>query len=253
MNLPGWTGNTPGESPGGTPAFATTHWSVVLMARGGEETGATEALEKLCRAYWYPLYAHVRRRGHDPHEAQDLTQAFFERLLNRGFLRAVDRNKGRFRTFLLTALDHFLANERRRAWARKRGGGKTHFSLDDESVEDRYRQEPQHEETAERLFERQWALTVLENSMRRLEAECAAAGKAALFAALQPLLGGDRADRPHSVLAAQLGLTENALNLALLRLRRRYGELVREEIAQTVARPEEVDEELRHLMECIRG
>lgn len=247
---------TPGDvqvsSKQGSP-FLTTHWSVVLAAAGQPSATADEALERLCRAYWYPLYAHVRRRGHDQTEAQDLTQAFFERLLEKSFLRAADRNKGRFRSFLLTALDHFLTNEWRRGQARKRGGGKVLFSLDDAANEDRYVHEPRHDETPERLFERRWAFTVLNRAMQRLEAEYAASSKAELFRILKPHIGGDRADLPRSVLAARLGLTENALNLTLFRLRRRYGELIREEIAETVAAPNEVDDELRHLMECIRG
>ncbi len=247
---------TPDEShasPKPGVCFLTTHWSVVLAAANHDSKGADEALERLCRAYWYPLYAHVRRRGHEPHEAQDLTQAFFERLLQKSFLRAVDRNKGRFRSFLLTALDHFLANEWRRGQSQKRGGGKPLFSLDDDSVEDRYRHEPQHDETPERLFERRWALTVLEQAMARLANEYAALGKTRLFETLKPVLGGDRAELPHRQIAARLDLTENALNLSLHRLRRRYGELIREVIAETVARPEEVDDELRQLMQCLRA
>jgi len=233
--------------------FRTTHWSLVLAAAERESVESDAALERLCRAYWYPLYAHVRRQGNDPHEAQDLTQAFFERLLEKSFLRAVDRNKGRFRAFLLTALDHFLANEWRRGHARKRGGGRTIVSLDDESIENRYSLEPTHDETPERLFERRWALTVLERAMNRLGAECDTSARAALFDAVRSLIGGDRADLPHSMLAARLGMIENAFNLALHRLRRRYGELIREEIAETVAGPHEVDHELRHLMKCIRS
>ncbi len=225
----------------------------MLAAAENEAGGADAALERLCLAYWYPLYAHVRRRGYDAQEAPDLTQAFFERLLEKSFLRAVDRNKGRFRTFLLTALDHFLANEWRRSHTCKRGGGRSVLSLDDESVEDRYRLEPRHDESPEKLFERRWALTLLDQAMSRLGGESASSGKSALFEAVKPLIGGDRADLPHSELAARLGLTENALNLALLRLRRRYGELIREEIAGTVASPQEVEEELRCLIEAVRG
>lgn len=225
-----------------------------MLAAAEKDTGnADAALERLCRAYWYPLYAHVRRRGYDAQEAPDLTQAFFERFLEKSFLRAVDRNKGRFRTFLLTALDHFLANEWRRGQARKRGGGRALISLDDDTVEERYRREPAHHETPEKLFERRWALTLLDQAMNRLGGESAASGKTDLFDAVKPLIGGDRIDLPHSHLAARFGLTENAFNLALLRLRRRYGELIREEIAQTVASPGEVDEELRHLVDVVRA
>jgi RNA polymerase sigma-70 factor (ECF subfamily) len=247
---------TPGDaqvsSKQGSP-FLTTHWSVVLAAAGQPSATADEALERLCRAYWYPLYAHVRRRGHGPDEAQDLTQAFFARLLEKSFLRAADRNKGRFRSFLLAALDHFLTNEWRRGQARKRGGGKVLFSIDDAANEHRYVHEPHHDETPERLFERRWAFTVLERAMQRLESEYTACGKAEHFEALKSLIGGDRADLPHSVIAARLRLTTKALNLALFRMRRRYGELIRAEIAETVAQPGDVDAELRHLMQCIRG
>lgn len=225
----------------------------MLAAAETDSGGADAALERLCRAYWYPLYAHVRRRGYDAQEAPDLTQAFFERLLEKSFLRGADRNKGRFRTFLLAALDHFLANEWRRSHTYKRGGGRSFISLDDDTVEERYRLEPAHHETPEKLFERRWALTLLDQAMHRLAVESAASGKTDLFDAVKPLIGGDRADLPHSQLAARLGLTENALNLSLLRLRRRYGELIREEIAQTVASPGEVDEELRHLMDAVRN
>lgn len=224
----------------------------MLAAAEQNSASADAALERLCRAYWYPLYAHVRRRGNDPHQAQDLTQAFFERLLEKSFLRAVDRNKGRFRAFLLTALDHFLANEWRRAHAQKRGRGVPGLSLDDDSNENRYRLEPMHEETPERLFERRWALAVLEQGMDRLQAECHAGGKAGLFDVVKPLIGGDRADLPCAAIAGRLDLTVNALTLALHRLRRRYGELIREEIAATVASPQEVEDELRHLKECLR-
>jgi RNA polymerase sigma-70 factor (ECF subfamily) len=224
----------------------------VLAAAENEAGGADAALERLCRAYWYPLYAHVRRRGYDAQEAPDLTQAFFERLLEKSFLRGADRNKGRFRTFLLAALDHFLANEWRRNHTRKRGGGRAVLSLDDGSIEDRYALEPSHDETPERLFERRWALALLDHAMERLAGECAGSGKTDFFEVVKSLLGGERAELPYGQLSARLGLTENAFNLSLLRLRRRYGEIIREEIAGTVARPDEVDDELRHLMECLR-
>jgi RNA polymerase sigma factor (sigma-70 family) len=239
--------------PAASPVFATTHWSIVCLAGEGNSPAADAALEQLCRAYWYPLYAHVRRRGHDPDEAQDLTQAFFERLLEKSFLRAVDRNKGRFRTFLLTALDHFLAKEWRRSQTLKRGGGSTFISLDDETAEDRYRLEPVDEATPERVFERRWALTLLDRAMEHLGAESAAAGKAPIFEALKSVLGGDPVEVSQTELAVRLGMTANALNVALARLRRRFGELVREEIAQTVSQPGEVDEELRCLAAALRG
>jgi RNA polymerase sigma-70 factor (ECF subfamily) len=242
-----------GNKPADRAVLATTHWSVVLAAGQSDCPGATEALERLCRAYWYPLYAYVRRRGYDASEAEDLTQAFFERLLEKRYPRAVDPQKGKFRSFLLASLEHFLAKEWRRVNTLKRGAGRPVVSLDADTAEDRFRLELAHHETPEKLFERRWALALLDQAMDRLGEECAAAGKAAVFEALKPLLGGERSDVSQADLAARLGMTENALNVALSRLRRRDGELVREEIAQTVAGPADVDEELRCLVAAIRG
>jgi len=230
--------------------FATTHWSVVLAAGQNDSPGAQAALEKLCRTYWPPLYAYVRRRQFSPEDAQDLTQEFFVRLLDKHFLAAADRRKGRFRTFLLTAVKRFLANEYDRARAQKRGGGRKTVSLEGLGPEARYRREPADTLTPERVFERQWALTLLEQVLARLQAEMAAEGKAALFDAMKGHLTGSQAVS-YATTAASLGMTEGAVKVAAHRLRQRYRELLREEIAQTVASPDEIEEEVRYLFTCL--
>jgi len=228
--------------------FTTTHWSVVLHAHEGAANRDT-ALESLCHTYWYPLYAFVRRRGYEPHDAQDLTQEFFARLIGKDYLAAVDRNKGKFRSFLLAALDHFLAKEWRKAHAQKRGGNCGFFSLDDDSAEQRYAQLP-HSVSPERLFEQQWAATLLNEVLSRLQKEFADAGKAALFEELKVFLTGDTGES-YAELALRVKSTEAALKMAVSRMRRRYGELLREQIANTVSRPAEVDEELRALFAAL--
>jgi RNA polymerase sigma factor (sigma-70 family) len=243
--------NPPG--PAGGNEFLTTHWSVVLAAGQGQDTRAQEALARLCQTYWYPLYVYVRRQGHSPPDAQDLTQEFFARLLAGHSLAGLQREKGRFRSFLAAAMNHFLANQWDRSRRKKRGGGQTPISLDAEAAETRYRLEPADAMTAERIFERRWALTLLEQVLRRLEQEYAAAGKEGLFAALQFCLTGERSALPYSAVGARLHLTEGAVKVAVHRLRQRYRELLRVEIAQTVSGPEEVDEELRHLFAVAAG
>ena len=228
--------------------FATTQWTVVLAARDGSDSQARQALEALCEAYWFPLYAYVRRRGHDPDAARDLTQAFFADLLGRDFLNAIDASKGRFRSFLLASLAHFLAHERDRAQALKKGGGKSPLSLDAEAAEARYLQEPADRLTPDVVFERRWGLTVMERAMLRLEAEHVEDTR---FAMLKPCLTGEQGGR-YSELAAALGVSEGAVKTAVHRLRQRYGGLLREEIAGTVASNADVDAELRHLLEVIR-
>lgn len=236
------------------PEFSATRWSLILHARDGDDATALPALEELCRRYWYPLYAFVRRQGRDAEEAGDLTQAFFEKLIEKEWLRSVAPEKGRFRSFLLTAMGHFLANEWNRLRRQKRGGGRPVVALDALEAEERYRLEPVSSSTPETLYERRWALTVLESAFRALEAECNASGRGALFAALRPHLSGDPDAELLAVLAPPLGTTEGALKVAAHRLRRRYGELVRAEIANTVdADPATVDAELRHLQEALRG
>lgn len=236
-------------SPGSS--FCTTHWSLVLLARDQQSPQAQQALAELCQTYWYPLYAYVRRRGHNPADAEDLTQGFFERLLAKDYLGDLTPGAGRFRSFLLTALKHFLANEWDRTQTRKRGGGQTIVSLDDQEAEIRYRLEPEDHVTPERLFDQRWALTVLERVLARLRAESAAGEKAALFDALKGFLSAEQPAGAYTETAARLGLKEGAVKVAVHRLRRRYGELLRAEIAQTVHDPADVEDEVRHLIAAL--
>ena len=226
---------------------------MVLSARKNDSPQSAAALETLCRTYWYPLYAYVRRQGHSPPDAQDLTQEFFARLLQKDYLKAAAQDKGRFRTFLIVALKRFLANEWDRLSAQKRGGGQPLLSLDTELAEQRYRIEPAEGNTAERLFERRWALTLLDGTMRRLRAEFAAAGKVGEFDVLKACLTAERGEISYAELAAALGMNEGAARVAVHRLRKRFREVFRAEIAHTVARPEEIEEEVRYLMSVLAG
>lgn len=228
--------------------FATTHWSVVVSAGDARSSQAERSLAVLCENYWFPLYAFVRRAGHSAEDAQDLTQEFFVRLLDKNFLAVADRQKGRFRTFLLTAVKHFLANEQDRARAKKRGGGQAIVSLED--LESRYGREPVDTLTPERIFERQWALALLNQVLSRLQAEMTANNKGLLFDTLKDHLTGNQS-ASHATIAARLGMTEGAIKTAAHRLRRRYRDLLREEIAQTVACPDEIEEEIRYLLDCL--
>ena len=233
--------------------FVTTHWSVVLTAGATDTTSAHEALAKLCRSYWYPLYAYIRRRGHSPEDAEDLTQEFFARFLEHNWVGRADREKGRFRTFLLSAMNYFLANEWDKARAQKRGGGAAPLPLEFDAAETRYSHEPADQVTPEQHFERRWVLALLEQVLGRLREEFEQEGKAELFAALNPCLVGDRTLLPYAELGEKLRLGEGAVKSAVHRLRQRYRQLLREEIAQTVAAPGEVDEELRHLFAVLAG
>ena len=235
------------------PVFVTTHWSVVLTAGRSDTTRAQEALSRLCETYWYPLYAYVRRRGQSPQDAQDSTQEFFARLLAGHWVGDADRAKGRFRTFLLTALNRFLANEWDRARAQKRGGGAASVPLDTAVAESRYCADTQNVLTPDRLYDRQWARPLLDRALTRLEAEQQRLGKSAEFNTLSPALTADRGDIPYAAMAAQLGLNEPATRMAVHRLRKRFREVFREEIAQTVAEPSEVEEEIRHLLAALAG
>jgi RNA polymerase sigma-70 factor (ECF subfamily) len=235
----------------GSASFNSTHWSVVLAASHEGSAQCSEALEQLCRAYWYPLYTFVRRRGYQAEEAQDLTQSFFARLLDKNYLRAVDRSKGKFRSFLLAALEHFLANEWRRACARKRGGGAMFISFDDDSAEQQYLQFAAANLSPAEVFEQQWATALLERVLSRLRAEFAAAGKEQPFEDLKIFLTGEKRRESYSELAPKLGTSEAALKMAVSRMRHRYAELLREEIANTVSRPDEVEEELRALFAAL--
>jgi RNA polymerase sigma-70 factor (ECF subfamily) len=236
-----------GNRATGSPEFTTTHWSVVLAAGADSSPGARQALEVLCRAYWYPLYASVRRTGHSPEDAQDLTQSFFARLLEKDSLRAADPAHGRFRSFLLTALKHFVHTEWEKARAEKRGGFRAFISLDEQDAEGRYLAEPVEGLTPDRLFEKRWAATLLELVMTRLRDECQAEGKGQLFDALTPHLWGEHEEPTYREIAARFGLTESAVGVTVHRLRARYRELLRAEVARTVTAPADVDEELRHL------
>jgi RNA polymerase sigma-70 factor (ECF subfamily) len=220
---------------------------VVLNAADAESPRAAEAMSRLCRVYWYPLYAYVRRKGHKPEEAQDLTQEFFARLLAKNYLRSLDRQKGKFRSFLLAAMEHFLAKEWRDAHRLKRGGGRVIVSLDESDAEDRYQVDAVESMTAERIYERRWTLALLEQALKRLREEFAGAGRLALFEALEVYLTGDRAPCTYAELGLKLDMTEGALKVAVHRMRARYGELVRAEIANTVSREEDIEDELRHL------
>lgn len=231
--------------------FATTHWSLIVAARGPAAPEARAALAQLCRSYWYPLYAFIRRQGHGADAAQDLTQEFFTRLLEHDFLAAIDRDKGRFRSFLLAACKHFLANERDRACAQKRGGGQSPVSLDLDSAEGRYTREPAHHITPERLFEQRWALTLLDRVLARLREEHTARGKEALFDHLRVFLVGEGHSPAQLEVAARLGLSPGAMRVAVHRLRQRYRDLLRQEIAATVDDPREVDEEIRQLFAAL--
>ena len=236
----------------GAVAFTTTHWSVVLEAQG-ESPAAQDALEKLCRIYWRPIYSFVQRQGVAPEEAEDITQGFFASLFERGSLSAVRKEKGRLRSYLLGALKYFLADEQRRAMAIKRGKGQRLVSLDELRAEEQIELEPADRVTAEMIYERRWASTVLERVLSRLKDEYRAAGNAALFDALKQLLPDEPGAPSQAEMAAQLGMTENALRQAFYRFRQRYQSLLREEIAHTVATPGDIEDELRHLIAVIRA
>jgi RNA polymerase sigma factor (sigma-70 family) len=243
----------PGENThAGSIAFHTTHWSVVLAAQG-ETPAADEALEKLCRTYWRPLYAFVRREGRSIEEAQDLTQAFFARLLERRDFDAVRREKGRLRSYLLVALKNFLANEWQRTSAIKRGEGRSPIPLDELLADRGSELEPADTMTADKIYERRWALTVLEQVLEDLEKEYRESGKEVLFNRFKQLLA-DEPDHPlQAQIAAELGMNENAVKQAYHRFRQRYRELLHDEIAHTVAVPGDIEDELRHLIAVLRA
>lgn len=232
-------------------SFATTRWSLVRAAGHADGSAVREALAALCDAYWYPLYAYVRRRGHQPAEAQDLTQGFFTYLLEGNILAVADRQRGRFRSFLLQSLKNFLSTQRRRQSARKRAHDQRLLSLDFDSGETRYRLEPADTVTPERLFERRWALTLLEAALAQLRAEYETTGRANLFTTLEAHLLGNPDALPYAALGERLGMSEGAVKVAAHRLRRRYREILRGQIAETVGTPEEVDDELRDLLNAL--
>jgi RNA polymerase sigma-70 factor (ECF subfamily) len=232
--------------------FASTHWSVVLLAGGARTVPQVqEALARLCSAYWYPLYVFIRRQGHTANEAEELTQEFFTRFLEKDFLSTVDKSRGKFRTFLLACCKHFLANQRDFAQAQKRGGGRPALCLDFHGAAERYRTEPASAETAEKLFERRWALTVLDQVLQQLQREYQAEGKAALFEHLKNVLVGGTEALSYARIGTALAMNEGAVRKAGQRLRERYRSLLRELIADTVAEPERIEDEICDLFAAL--
>ncbi len=232
----------------GPHLFQTTHWSRVILAADEERADAGVALAQLCQDYWYPLYAYARRRGRSPQDAEDVTQAFFLHMLEGGMLKRADAERGRFRTFLLAGMQKFLAKEHRHGTAQKRGGGEAVVELDGLDAEARFALEPAAADTAESLFERNWAFALIERVFRRLSEEYAVAGRSDVFAALRPFLAAESARPGYERVAAELGLSASGVGVAVHRMRKRYGELMREEIAETVQSPDEVEGEIAHLL-----
>ena len=230
--------------------FATTHWSVVVSAGRRDTPRSRQALEQLCQTYWYPLYAYARRRGYSPHDAEDVTQGFFARLLRHQSVVAVDPAKGKFRSFLLASMNHFLADEWDKSRAQKRDGGKL-IALDAASAETKYLQEPADALTPEKVFEQRWALTLLEQVYKRLRQDYEREDKARLFEVLRFALAGERSEVPYTELATQLKMNEGSVKVAVHRLRERYRKRLREQIAETVASPKDVEEELRCLLRAL--
>jgi RNA polymerase sigma-70 factor (ECF subfamily) len=231
----------------GCPAFTTTHWSVVLHAGKDDSPRAAEAMAQLCLTYWYPLYAYLRRRGHGEHDAQDLTQGFFAQVLESGWIQKANPEKGRFRSFILASLNYFVADARDHAGAGKRGGGHQLFSLDAETAENRYRLEPVDELSPEKIFERRWATTLLDQVLARLAQEFTESGKGELFERLQPVLVEGTGSTTYAELGRESGMSEEAVKKTVQRMRLRYHRLFREAVAETVVTPEEVEDELRYL------
>ena len=233
--------------------FATTHWSVVLQAGGEFSPEAQEALEKLCRGYWYPLYVHVRRLGWGPEDAQDLTQQFFARLLERKYLRLADPERGRFRSFLLTSLKHFLADEWEKLRTQKRGGGQPVISWEGFDPEERYRHEPAENLTPDRIYEKRWAGILLDSVLAQLRAEYEKAGRVGEFDQLKACVWGDGHAGSYAEVAARMKVEEGAVKVAVHRLRKRFREQLRLEVLKTVSSPEEVDDEMRYLRAVLSG
>jgi RNA polymerase sigma factor (sigma-70 family) len=240
------------ESEGAVPrVFATTHWSVVLAAGDGGSLEKVEALSRLCQSYWFPIYAFVRKWGYSPEQAQDLTPEFFAAFLEKNHVAKAARDRGRFRSFLMTSVENFLRNESDRARAQKRGGGRKLISLDEQDAEERYLCEPATELDPAKTFEQRWAATLLNTVLTRLQGEFVTTGRGDLFASLQAHLWGDSESIPYPQLAEQFGLTLANVKTTAHRLRQRYRELLREEIAHTVALPSQIDDEIRHLMKVV--
>ncbi|MFO1500223.1 MAG: sigma-70 family RNA polymerase sigma factor [Verrucomicrobiota bacterium] len=238
-----------GELREGAGVFATTHWSVVARAGDSRSPEAAAAMERLCRTYWYPLYAFVRRKGHSHEDASDLTQAFFAQFLEKDYLHSVDARRGKFRTFLLTSMSHFMANERDKAQAQKRGGGAQVFSLEAASAEERYRLEPVERTTPETLFEQRWAQALLGVALDRLAAET----EEARFEVLKSFLLEEKGAISYDQAAAQLGVSPAAITSAIYRMRARFKALLVDEVTKTVDTPEAVEPELRQLLAALNG
>jgi RNA polymerase sigma factor (sigma-70 family) len=239
------------DTPMAARAFVTTQWSKVLMAGQGDSPAATDALAGLCRTYWYPLYVYVGRQGRSPQDAQDLTQEFFARLLEKRLVALADPERGRFRTFLLTALKHFLANEWEKAHAVRRGGRCTFLSLEQEQAAERFLAEPADDVSPEKAYEQRWAAALLEAVLQHLRQEAEAGNRAMLFEKLKDYLWGEAGAATYASIASELGLSETAVKVAAHRLRQRFREVLRAEIARTVSREEEIDDELRHLFSIV--
>lgn len=241
------------EPPSSAAVFCTTRWGMVAEARGSTSPQSRAALEELCRGYWFPLYAYLRRHGQSPPDAQDLVQEFCVHLLENRVFQTVRPDKGRFRTFLLACLNHFVADQAKRANALKRGGGKTHLSFEGEEAEGRYVLALNDSLSADQLFDRRWATAVLERAMEQLRAEQKAAGKEQQFILLQPFLTDTVGPGEYDEVAAELGVTPNAVAVAISRLRNSYRELARREVAGTLASLTDIDAEMRHLLAALRG
>ena len=234
-----------------SPLFLTTHWTVVLNAARPDSPEAQAALAELCRNYWFPLYAYARKQGCDLHSAQDLTQEFFGRLIEKNYLGVADRRRGRFRWFLLTAFKCFLANEWDRSQAQKRGGGKSILSFDGMTAEERYRNEPQDDASADQLYDRRWAGDLLERARSCLREEYVNAGRLDRFNYLEAYLPGGQPTLTQAEIGAALGLTEGTVKQEVFRIRRRFGELVRDAVAQTVAHSDEIEDEISYLIDVM--
>ena len=243
----------PSEQFRGRKQFATTQWNIVRAVGEENSQAASSALQELCQIYWYPLYTYVRRRGHHADEAADLTQAFFADLLEREDLKKVDPELGKFRSFLLTAMKHFLLNQWDKVKAQKRGGGKLPLSLDFSTADQRYRQEPAHDKTPEFIFQKQWAITLLDRVKQSLRNEFEGRGKAHQFDKLQAFLAGKNEAETMATAAAQLSMTEVAVKVAVHRMRQRFGELLRSEIEQTVSDTDEIDGEIQQLFDVFKN
>ena len=239
------------NKPASDPVFVSTHWSVVLRAGRSDSPESLAALSELCRNYWFPLYAYARRQGGDVHTAQDLTQEFFSKLIEKNYLNVADRRRGKFRWFLLTAFKCFLANEWDRTQAQKRGGGKQIVSFDGMSAEERYLHEPEDNASADQLYDRRWAADLLEGARGKLRSEYVESDKAERFKYLEAYLPGGQTTLSQAEVGAALGLTEGTVKQEVFKVRRRFGELLREAVAQTVAHPDEVDEEISYLIDVV--